>query len=62
MPDAVCSCGNYVRAYVPAGTRINCPQCGVLLTMGGDPKESEDSDSGQPSGSKPRSRSRKAKR
>lgn len=34
MPDVVCRCGTYVRAYVESGTKINCPQCGVLLTMG----------------------------
>jgi len=62
MPDAVCSCGTYVRAYVPAGTRINCPQCGVLLTMGGDPGGSEGSESGQESGNQARKRSKKAKR
>ena len=34
MPDVVCRCGTYVRAYVESGTKINCPQCGVVLTMG----------------------------
>lgn len=34
MPDVVCRCGTYVRAYVQSGTKINCPQCGVVLTMG----------------------------
>ena len=34
MPDVVCRCGTYVRAYVESGTKINCPQCGIVLTMG----------------------------
>ena len=34
MPDVICRCGTYVRAYVESGTKINCPQCGVVLTMG----------------------------
>jgi hypothetical protein len=37
MPDVVCRCGTYVRAYVESGTKINCPQCGVVLTMGPSP-------------------------
>ncbi|MEK0425723.1 MAG: hypothetical protein RJB11_1814, partial [Planctomycetota bacterium] len=43
MADAVCRCGTYVRAYVTAGTKINCPQCGVLLTMGGEGSDSSGS-------------------
>jgi hypothetical protein len=39
MADAVCRCGTYVRAYVSLGTKINCPQCGQLLTMGGSSSE-----------------------
>ena len=40
MPDVVCKCGNYVRAYVPPGTKVACYQCGEVLTMPGDPSES----------------------
>ncbi|MCY3007489.1 MAG: hypothetical protein NTV29_16115 [Planctomycetota bacterium] len=39
MPDVVCRCGTYVRAYVESGTKINCPECGVVLTMGGPPPD-----------------------
>ena len=37
MPDVVCRCGTYVRANVESGTKINCPHCGVVLTMGPSP-------------------------
>ena len=57
MPDVVCRCGTYVRAYVESGTKINCPQCGVVLTMGPSPNSpssdipgsyGEDSDTPKP--------------
>lgn len=39
MPDVVCKCGHYVRAYVPPGTEVLCYQCGRVLTMPGDASE-----------------------
>lgn len=39
MPDVVCKCGHYVRAYVPPGTEVVCYQCGTVLTMPGDASE-----------------------
>ena len=62
MADAVCRCGAYVRAYVAPGTKINCPQCGVLLVMGGNPEESDGSNSSQGTVKSGASRSRRAKR